>query len=198
MNKRISAFTLIELLVASAIFSAIILSIYSAFSAGLLSYVRIDSSLDEYRTARTIFSRVEADLKSAFPYLKTDSKFTGAKETFSFFSIGKGICRVVYNFKDGVLKRACYKGLDSLALESESEDEGEVLSGGIKNILFEYAYADILADGKAYEWKDSVPENKKGEFPVAVKIILSLGQETEAVEYRKVIRCPIIVVIKVP
>jgi len=178
--KSLTAFTLTELLIATAIFSIVILSMYSAMHAGILSYRKIDSASCVYQIARVIFNRMESDLKNSFVYAKDDAHFKGAKETLEFFTsidsydqegnVSTNVCRVKYALTpDGKLMRTCFKGLQ--ALEENLNLEGDELSADIKEIILQYAYKTNDADDP-FVWKDNTDEHKDS-LPLAVKIELT-------------------------
>ncbi len=206
MRKTNRGFTLIELLIAASIFSVIILSVYSAFHAGILSYRKIDSSFEIYQGARISLNRMELDLGNSFAYLGIDNKsgFSGGEQSLEFFSVldyykngrlNTEVCRIKYNWDETgkALRRACYIGLD--ALNSNSEQESEILAAGVEKITFEYAYTKE----NSYLWQESWPvkgdsgiasEQEKG-IPLAVRITLSLVESNkpkeETIKFVKVI-----------
>jgi len=202
-----AAFTLVELLIATAIFSVVALSLYSAFQTGILSYKRVDSAFNVFQTARILLNRLELDLKNAFVYAETDSKFSGSGSTLNFFSlidsyekdnICTNVCRVKYDLDGNVLKRTCFYGLQ--ALNDNPEPKGEELSTDVKEISFYYAFATGNPDNPD-EWQDSWPKagdaNQKKSLPLAVKIILSVIQrdknkkETGVIEFSRIIPLPL-------
>jgi len=207
LGAKNSGFTLIELLIAALIFSIIILSIYSAFQTGILSYKRIDSAFEVYQGARIALNRMELDLKNAFAYSQEDSKFRGSAQALNFLttvdSFEKGrlytnISRIKYELSDNKLKRAYYKGLDALI---ESQDiTGEELNLDIQEITFNYAYATTIPE-KPYDWTDNWPNetdvNQKKTLPLAVKIKISLREKNKSpeegriIEFNKIVPLPL-------
>ncbi len=201
--RKNRGFTLIELLIAALIFSIVILSIYSAFQTGILSYRKVDSAFEVYQAARIIFNRMESDLKNSFAYKTDNSGFQGANTSVDFFSVvdyykedklNTDIYRIKYGWAEAekILKRACYRGPD--ALKENMEQEAEELAPDIEKISFQYA-------DKPDDWQDSWPI-KKGEddltqqktLPLAVKIILSLTEKSgkeKATEFTKVVSLPL-------
>ena len=71
MKKR-NGFTLIELMIVIAIFSLLILSIYSAFRTGLLSHEKIDAATNLYQKARLSLGLIETELRNGFVYTELD------------------------------------------------------------------------------------------------------------------------------
>lgn len=197
MRKRYG-FTLIELLIATSIFSVVILSLYSAFHTGILSYRKIDSASIVYQNARIVLNRIELDLKNSFVYSDTDSRFKGDTESVEFFSIldtfdkegniYSHICQIKYEFSDGILKRTCYKGLD--ALKENPSVEAEELSFAVNEVSFQYETDKANEPSQEFWPKD----NQKSILPLAVRIKLvlieKLKQEENPIEFNKVISLP--------
>lgn len=209
-------FTLIELLISSAIFSVIVLSIYSAFQTGILSYNKLDSSFDLCQTARIACNKIERDLRNSFCYLKADSKFKGQSWQFDFFcrldsinsqaEVYPEICRVIYELNGGVLKRTCYKGLDALEKDTSVLDiQADDLAGQVKEISFKYASAVKNNSEKCYDWQEIWPKendpyhpDQEKELPLAVRITIVLSetklkpnQQPKDLEFIKIISLPV-------
>lgn len=202
--KRIRGFTLLELLIAASIFSLIILSIYSAFQTGILSYRKVDSAFEVFQTARILLNRMELDLKNASAYTQDDSWFKGGGKSLDFVTVvdyykedepNINIYHIRYELTDEKLKRTCYTGID--AIKKDTEAVGKESSYEIKDITFQYA------TGKADKpWQDSWPEGDSVQLsgqtktlPLAVKITLSLiekgrTEEGNIVEFNKVVSLP--------
>lgn len=197
--KQKTGFTLVELLIAVSIFSIIILSLFSAFQTGILSYKKIDSAFEVFQTARLILNRIEKDLKNTFIYYADDSKFIGNSKAMDFYSIidifdNEGnmngvVCRIKYELAQEGLKRYCYKGIDAL-LENTGIG-ADILSSKIKEISFKYAYPGTTPD-KIYEWQEEpwpIDENQKKALPLAVKIELTLKDNNEV--FTKIVPIPL-------
>jgi len=198
MNKK-NGFTLIELMIVIAIFSLLILSIYSAFRTGLLSQEKIDAAANLYQKARLSLSLIEAELKNAFVYAEPDSKFIGSSESMEFFSIldaydkeGKissNIGYIRYAILDNSLTRKASEGI--LALKVNPEDEGESFLSEVEELSLQFA-APSTVSTKLYEWQDFWPKDgdvdQKKQLPIAVKIKLVLKQKDNSlVEFNKII-----------
>ncbi len=198
-----SGFTLVELLIASGIISVVLLSLYSAFSTGIMSYHKFDSSAATCLNARLILNRVEADLRNSFIYKNDDSGFKGSEGALEFYSVidayrnnelSPAVQLVKYEFKDGSLSRA---------LGGTSEE----LSAEIKKIGYEFAYKLATpnpGDPEPYKWKNNWPDPdespgsvEKTQLPVAVRITLSLpeknakGADAGAAEFKKIVSLPL-------
>lgn len=190
--KYTRGWTLIELLIAALIFSIIILTIFSSFHTGILSYNKIGSAFNLYQTARTILNRMESELKNSIVYGKDDSKFNGSSQYLTFFTLldsfnkrenkfFSDIYRVEYKSENTPVTRSCLKGLNVLKEYRDADaDVSEELSSYIKELSF--AYASPMAGGaeNPYEWQDIWPkipdtnQQQQNSLPLAVKIKLSL------------------------
>lgn len=206
----LTGFTLIELLIASVIFFAILLSVYSAFYAGLMSYNKMDSSFNTYQEARVIFNRMERDLKNSFAYSNADSGFRGESQALEFFTAIDSynnaqpeinLYHMKYMLTPDSLERSFHKGIE--ALNPASEGSRDALTSNIKELVFQYAYpADN--SGNSYNWQASWPkendDNQKKALPLAVKVKLALIQKDSSegrdkgevsVDFYKVIPLPL-------
>lgn len=209
--KKNYGFTLIELLIAASIFSVVILSIYSAFQTGILSYRKVDSAFETYQTARIALNRMELDLKNSFAYGDTEgSRFSGKEDSLDFFSVvdyyrdklNTDICRIKYEWDENkkVLKRFCYMGLD--ALKEDLQQEAGELASNIEKISFEYAFATNNPDNP-YIWQKSWPEGDTAQIaqqvktiPLAVKVTLFVIEKgkpgkVKSIEFNKTISLPL-------
>jgi prepilin-type N-terminal cleavage/methylation domain-containing protein len=202
-----SGLTLMELLIAASIFSVIILSIYSVFHTGILSYNRIDSAAEVYQSARIMLKRMELDLKNSFIYAQDDSRFQGKPNYMEFFTLVdyfsegenlSNLCLIKYEVGEGTIKRIPKRNLD--ALKADVETEGEILSENVEKITFAYAAVATNNPETPYEWKDEWPDlnddKQKTNLPLAVKITLTLrerdrrGELLGSREFTKVVSLP--------
>lgn len=168
MSRNKCGLTLIELLIALTIFSIIILSLYSAFYTGILSYRKIDSALQVYQTARVILERIETDLKNSFAYTRDDSKFKGDSHTLEFYTlVGSLPWRISYELEGAKLKRACLENRD--------------LSFTVQDISFQYDDQDFWPS------QEEAKKAQKSILPSAVKIKLNLS----GIEFNKTVSLPL-------
>lgn len=206
-HSSLAGFTLVELLIAASIFSIIILSLYSAFQTGVLSYKKIDSAIDTYQSARLILNRIELDLKNSFIYSEKDSLFKGTSQGITLITVTdayenaqevREVSRVKYELSNNTLKRVISKGID--ALTKEPKEESHELSSEIKEILFQFCY-ETKNVNIVYDWQEIWPKDNDAEqlasLPLGVKIKLVLRQrnrqqkETGQVELNKTISIPL-------
>ena len=191
----VTGFTLIELLIASAVFGAVLVSIYAAFQTGMFGYKRIDETIRVNQEARRIMERINQDLRNAFPYSEDNTaNFTGSAEEMKFFtlidsytqeSIVKEYASVEYKITGNQLTRKCLKGRESkisnpTTLPDEMADNVEAFY--LKYIEFDPAGAKKEKDtwGQAGATED---ELKK--IPAGVKITLTLTNFLNKVEELK-------------
>lgn len=199
-NIFIRGFTLVELLIAISIFSVIILSVYSAFHTGILSYYKIDSAFDVYQTARTILNRMELDLKNVFVYEQNDSGFKSDNQALDFYTILDSFDKDGKTYSDfaaikyelsggfnieltspGTLKRTYYKGEDALKKDvTDVNGESDDLTSDVRELSFQYAYSTGNTD-KPYDWQGSWPSTdltkpagQERKLPLTIKIKLVL------------------------
>src|SRR3989338_2708745 len=199
--KKAKAFTLIELLIAAGIFSIVLLSIYSAFHTGILSYQKVDASFEVFQNARMLFNRMDLDLSNAFGYTDKESRFQGNSSSMDFFSLLDyfledksfiALNRIKYTFSADILKRSAYMGVEAMGKNIAPKDEE--ISSQIKEISFSYAGLTGKAT-EPYEWQDSWHKDQAqgGLMPEAVKVKLVLLQKEKRqgserlVEFNKII-----------
>lgn len=180
MTKNRSAITLVELLIASAIFSVVVLTIYSAFHAGVFGYRDIEGNIDASQSAQQILGRINLDLRNSFVYSQNESKFTGANDAISFLALADRFSEdkiiqdygfISYQLEDKRLMRLCLKNQETLNnnLRSESEEMGS----DIEELSFSYGYME----DQAIKWKDSWDD--KAALPLAVKVKLKIKNKIE-------------------
>jgi prepilin-type N-terminal cleavage/methylation domain-containing protein len=196
--KKKNGFTLIELLIVIAIFSLLIVTIFSAFRTGLLAYEKIDVSTSLYQRVRISFNLIEAELKNVFVYNKLDSGFIGGAGSIQFFTIldsydkeGKvssNIGYLRYEVVGNSLTRGSSEGM--LASKTNLKDENELFLSGIEEMSLQFA-APSTVPGKIYEWQNLWPGDdlsQKKQLPIAVKIKIVVRQnDNNLVEFNKII-----------
>ena len=195
--RRPNGFTLVELLIGSAIFVIVAAALYAAFHTGTVSSARIDTAARTYQTGRIVLSRLESELKNSFCAAGTDSKFRGDAHSLEFLAVvdtfdrGAGVypevCRIRYEFRDGVITRACYKGPDAYkapAGAARAQELSEDVAG------FELTFAVPLDRANSeYDWQAVWPKNEdqKKNMPLAVKIKMTV----KGIVFTKVVALPL-------
>lgn len=187
--KYTRGWTLIELLIAVLIFSIIILTVFSSFHTGILSYNKIDSAFSLYQTARTILNRMESELRNTLVYAQDDSRFNGSSQHLTFFAVldsfakeenkfYSDIYRIEYKSESTPVTRGCLKGLNALKEGQGDAAVSAELSSSLKGISFAYASPITEITENPYEWQDIWPETSEADqqksLPLAVKITVSL------------------------
>jgi prepilin-type N-terminal cleavage/methylation domain-containing protein len=180
--------TLVELLIAASIFSAVTVSIYAAFSTGVLSYRKLDASFEVYQGARVVLNRLESDLRQAFAYRRADSAFQASRQKIDFLTTAEEFAgsnksypvvrRIIYEARAKTLERSCYAGLDALRADAAAAKDN--LGCGLNDVSFEYAAAS-LNNGEPFVWQQEWPlaadAQQKAGLPLAVKVKLTLEEK---------------------
>lgn len=118
-------FTLVEILIASVILGVILVSLFTAFQAGLTAYRRTEEGLLENRGASIFFFQLDQELRNAVPYSKHPFEGTSEKISFpawlkSYTPEGteKGIYLIEYRWKHGQVIRTQRKLTNKLKEKS--------------------------------------------------------------------------------
>lgn len=173
--KEYKGFTLIELLIASSIFTIVMVTIYSAFRTGFLSYGNVEESVNVHQAARVILEQINLDLRNSFAYRKADTGFFGEKNKLSFFTLVDNYRNnkfvwdyafVSYSLQGNKLMRLCLINRDTL--DNISGIQSEEVASNIEELVFSYGLLD--ADGKTLKFQDFYEDKKN--LPVAVKVEL--------------------------
>jgi prepilin-type N-terminal cleavage/methylation domain-containing protein len=198
MNKIKSGFTLVEVLITTLIFSIVMLSMYSVFHTGRITYKKMDSAFDLYQKARIIFNRLDQDLRNSFVYKKNNAGFSGTREGIDFFTllnsfdnaggVFEQVSQIKYEFQDPALRRTQLKGLDIL-----KEGSGEItfnLINDASDLSFQFAAPNAGDAQSAYTWQDIWPRKTGAQgnlqektLPLAVKVEMIL----EGIKFIKII-----------
>lgn len=184
-----NGFTLIELLISTVIFTVTALSLYTALNVGILSYKKMNFTFNVYQSADIALTRMKRDISNAFIYSRHDARFKGTPDTMDFFSVvdefsnGKaheGVRRIGYSFKNGILSRTSYAGVD--AIEEKTQAQAEALSSDINHLTFEYA-CPPNNEKAPYLWQNFWPKEnamtQRISLPLAVRIRLSVARKNE-------------------
>ncbi len=165
-NKK--AFTLVELLISISIFAVIMISLYSAFSTGVLSLGRIEESATASQTGYMILSRIERDVRNSFAYSPDEAKFIGNKNSLSFLTLSPEFSYVSYSLNGNKLLRLIRK--NKAALENNSEIKPRILAQNVKQLEFTY----LSSDPDTKELKESDAWSDNTALPAAIKVNLIL------------------------
>lgn len=172
------SFTLIELLISVAIFAVIMTVAYSALSTGIFGYRDIDNSLYTTQTVRSIFSRINLDLRNAFAFSKDESKFVGNEKGLEFFTLVDKYsdqkktpfyAKVSYYLEGDTLMR-----LEKIGKESLKENSQSAAQKMCENIDIKFEYGQLDANNTiefVSEWGADNPTGPSTlKLPSAVKI----------------------------
>ena len=166
-----SAFTLIELLISVSIFAVIMVSLYSAFSTGVLGLGKIEESAAVSETGYMILGRIERDLRNSFAYSSDDVKFTGDKSGLTFFTLSPLFSCVTYSFSAGKLFRSVRINKDALKIDAQIRLR--LLAQNIKQMWFTY----LLFDPEAKILHESDTWNDPAVLPTAVRVSFILEKK---------------------
>lgn len=192
-NRDISlmrGYTFVEVLITTLIFTIVILSIYSVFQTGRLTYEKMDFAFELYQKARIIFNRMDADLKNSFVYGRNNAKFWGTSEEIDFCTVldsfdaaggtFKKVSGIKYEFRDLTLWRTQLDGLD--ILREAPQGIAEDLASDLGDLSFQFAAPDASDTENNYAWQDIWPKKisdqdtkQENSLPLAVKVEMILG-----------------------
>ncbi|MFH0827375.1 MAG: prepilin-type N-terminal cleavage/methylation domain-containing protein [Candidatus Omnitrophota bacterium] len=194
--KRTNAFTLVEVLISSSIFLIVLVTVYSAFHAGVFGYRNIEDRIALFQAGRFILERIQLDLRNSFAYSKDQTRFLGLADEISFLTLIdtfwqntliQEVALVSYSPQGDKLMRLCKRG--KLALDEKSGVAPDEMVQGLQELNFEYGYIDPI--DKSLKFKDSwVLESEQKTFPVAVRIKLVLRNKTVQ-DFERTIYLPI-------
>lgn len=176
-----------ELLITSLIFVIVLVTFYTSFHTGMFGHRRIEAAIDSYQTARQILEQINLDLKNAFSFSQTETKFFGQNNQLEFLTLVNSYreeeiipeyALVAYQLEEDKLMRLCRKNQESLNINSKIEPQE--LAANIASINFSYIYLD--SQGQFLE-KDSWatgedPPDEQKRFPIAVKVKLTIKNKT--------------------
>jgi len=193
MSKS-KAVTLAELLITSAITLVILLTIYSAFNAGIFSYRNIQENFDSFLTASKILEWLNLDIRNSFIYSPEQAGFAGNKNelscltlvnTFNKEDLRQDYAWISYKLEDNKLMRLCRRNKDSLNEKSESAPEE--MAANVAEINFNYGYQELPGGELKF---DKEAWDSKTKLPLAVKVKLTLKNNKGAQDFARTIYLP--------
>ncbi len=194
LENALTGFTLLELIISSAIFLVVVLTIYSAFYAGVFGYHDIEENINTFQIARQIFERINSDLRNSVIYAQNETMFNGTNNAISFSSLTdrfsedkiiQDYALISYKLEDKKLMRICLKNQEILT-NSSSQAQEEEMDSNIEELSFSYGY---IPEGKqAIEWKDSWDD--PAALPAAVKVKLTLKNKIKQ-DFQRTIFLPL-------
>ena len=188
--QLVRGYTFVEVLITTLIFTIVILSIYSVFQTGRITYEKMDFAFGLYQRARIIFNRMDADLKNSFVYGRNNAKFWGTSEKIDFCTVLdsfdaaggtlKKVSGIKYEFRDSILRRTQVDGLD--ILRQDAQGIAEDLASDLEDLSFQFASPDTGSTENHYAWQDIWPKKineqdtkQENSLPLAVKVEMTLG-----------------------
>ncbi len=181
-NNSSTGFTMVEILIASIVFVVLMVTVHSAFRAGVFGSRDIEENLAGYQSGRQVLDRVALDLRNSFVFARNETGFSGTNEEINFFSLINVFAQGIFSRKyaaisykiDGsrLLRRS---KIGKYALNNMSEVPYEEFASGVE--MFSFNYGEYKAIEKEIEWKDYWNDTQA--LPVAVKVKLILNGKTK-------------------
>lgn len=188
MIKNERGFTLIEILITSIIFAVIMAAVFSGFRGGIFGYRNINENLEAYQAARSIFARINTDLRNSFSYKDKDgnSCFSGTRDKIGFLSLvdsfspggrRRDFAFVSYWSREGSLLRLVRSNVSALDDDCDVEPEEFAQKADVR-----FQYGSMSGQGQEIVFKDSWgidSDEEKEILPQAVRISLKVKGKTE-------------------
>lgn len=188
-KKNSAGMTLIELLITLTILSVISLAIYASLNSGLKIWKRINQQL-AHEDLDIFFDRFGHDLRNCARF--TGLTFTGTQERVEFPAIlsssrfaGDVVGRVSYAY-DPQAKTLTRVQQDFSQIHSGEESSKVQPIPDLGLVKFRYYVYDKQT--KEYSWREDFLE---GDFPLAVRIELELGDGSQARSFTRTVSIPI-------
>lgn len=190
---RHTGFTLIEVLIAVAIFSLVMVSLYSSFSLSYRAVTEVDDSLLKLQESRGVLDIIKREIESAFyeqnkdyVFFKLDDRdFYGRQASeisfTSFSPLMPGIAIISYAFDELDEKMALRKQLSSL-YTSPKDSAGVILLEDIELFVIEAKYKD--------QWVKTWDSNATGRLPdeLRISIAMKIGDRKDIVTVSDIAR----------
>lgn len=212
-------FTLLELILSIGILSIVLVTVYAALSMGSRTWEKGEQDIEKIQRERVVMNILNREIKSAFPYKVTPSELDDHKEFYAFDGKKDSI-----SFVSGVPLRGERGGLSWLTFwveedlglvvierdalradifeerDSLDKDDMEVLDPRVTDIQFEYYQREsgkTEGEGEG-EWEEKWDAEKEGILPHAVKVMLTIEDESrqegsEAEPYLRELVIPLMV-----
>ncbi len=181
-RSSLTGFTFVEILIAAVVFVILMVTVHSAFRAGVFGSRDIEENLAAYQTGRQVLERVALDLRNSFVFSRNATGFSGTTEEINFFSLinvfsqgnfSKKYAAVSYKLDGGRILRRCKT--DKGVLNNMSEAPYEEFASNVD--MFSFNYGEFKPLEKEISWKESWNETEA--LPVAVKVKLILNGRTK-------------------
>ena len=188
-KKNSTGMTLIELLITMTILAVISTAIYASLNSGLKIWKRINQQL-VHEDLDIFFDRFGHDLRNCARF--AGISFTGTQERVEFPTIlpsphfgGDVIGRITYAY-DQQAKTLIRVQQDFSQIHSGEEPSKTQPIPDLGLVKFRYYVYD--KETKEYSWREDFLE---GDFPLAVRIELELGNGPQAQNFTRTVGIPI-------
>ena len=192
-NKHLKGFTLLELLITTSLIALMGLAIYSVFARGVMVWGRGGVINKVEQEVRFTLQSLAKELRNSFKF--SGIEFSGTKSGISFpayvntagiaqdpkWEVGK-----VSYFYDSSKKSFFRRQASYIELFQPDSLQAKEIVSQINDLGINYYFFDAI--GKTYNWKDSWTD--KENFPLGVKIKLSVGTDEDEKVFVKTVYLP--------
>jgi prepilin-type N-terminal cleavage/methylation domain-containing protein len=191
--KSEEGFTLVELLVAVAIFSVLLVTIYSSFTSGVAARERGEALVDMAYVGHETLGRMASDLANSYGLL--DPGFLGEAEGMSFVTLERGrdyqtakICHVSYRLmRDD--PEECGSLLRMRRIFGDTREEIDLTGPCVRDVKLSYAYRE--RGESETRWSGYWFATEGAPLPVAVRIAMTLEADGQILKVTKTAPIPV-------
>jgi len=190
---RTKGFTLLELLITASLITLMGLAIYSTFARGVMVWERGGKTDIIEQEAKFSLEKMAKELRNSFKFSRIE--FRGTKDEISFptyvntadiaqtpkWEIG----RINY-FYDSSKKSFFCREASYIDLFQDDLPKAREIVSQVNDLEISYYFFDAI--GKTYKWKDSWSDKK--DFPLGVRISLTVGSGEDEKEFIKTVYLP--------
>jgi prepilin-type N-terminal cleavage/methylation domain-containing protein len=192
-GKSHAGFTLVELLVAVAIFSVLLVTIYSSFTSGVAARDMGEALADIAYVGHEALGRLASDLANSRGLV--DPSFLGEADRMSFVSLQRGrenrtarLCHVYYGLmRDDPGEPGSL--LKTRGIFGDSREEIDLTGRCVQGLSFSYAYRERGEGG--IRWSRYWFATEGEPLPVAVRIAMTLESDGQTIEISRTVRIPV-------
>lgn len=186
-----TGFTFIEVIISTAIFSFIVVSVYSVFNMGMKVWKRQGEYQDNEKI-RIALLKVQKELKDSFYFSRFPFRGNEKELAFPMSTIDGDNCTIFQvkyyvqeeNGVNKLIRAQMPFALDNMTITGQYDHKKEMFNAEV--VSFSYAYK-IAGYKKGYEWRDNWNENQTA-LPSGVRISFNLKGDSEI--YTKTIFIP--------
>jgi len=201
---RTKGFTLLELLITASLIALMGLAIYATFARGVAVWERGSETDVIEQETRFGLEKMAKELRNSFKFSRIE--FSGTKDAISFptyvnpvrYSLSNGvntadiaqtpkweIGRINY-FYDSSKKSFFCREASYIDLFQDDLPKAREIVSQVNDLEISYYFFDAI--GKTYKWKDSWSDKK--DFPLGVRISLTVGSGEDEKEFVKTVYLP--------